>query len=63
MPLLHIGDHTHIALVDLVSHLIEPDHIFFAALTLAVGWVAYRHGRRVEVRAQQSKPTPTDRSS
>ena len=50
MPLLHIGDHTHLGLWSLVSHLIEPDHVFFAVLTVAVGVGAYRYGRKVEAR-------------
>jgi EamA domain-containing membrane protein RarD len=52
MILLHIGDHSRVSLQALGLHLLEADHLFFMALTLAVGWGAYRYGRKVEVRAQ-----------
>ena len=51
MTLLHIGDHTGISLSQLGLHLLEADHLFFMALTIAVGWGAYVYGRRVEAKA------------
>jgi EamA domain-containing membrane protein RarD len=55
MTFLHIGDHSGISLNALGLHLLEADHLFFMALTLAVGWGAYRHGRKVEARQQAAK--------
>jgi EamA domain-containing membrane protein RarD len=52
MTLLHIGDHSGISFEALGLHLLEADHLFFMALTLAVGWAAYRYGRKVEARVQ-----------
>ncbi len=55
MTLLHIGDHTGLSFNQLGLHLLEADHLFFMALTLAVGWGAYRFGRRAEARAQRNR--------
>ena len=55
MPLLHIGDHTVLRLNELAAHLFEPDHVFFAALTVIVGVMAYKHGRRTEARVQAQR--------
>ncbi len=51
MTLLHVGDHTGISLNALGLHLLEPDHLIFAGLTVITGLLAYRYGRRVEARA------------
>lgn len=50
MWLLHIGDHTGFTLRQLATHVLEPDHLAFAAVTILVGIGAYRYGRRVEAR-------------
>jgi hypothetical protein len=55
MPLLHIGDHTVMSLSQFGWHLIEADHLAFAALTIVVGILAYRQGRRVEARVHAQR--------
>ena len=55
MIFLHIGDHSALSLDALGRHLLEADHLFFLVLTLAVGWGAYRYGRKVEARANASR--------
>jgi hypothetical protein len=52
MWLLHIGDHTGFSLRHLATHVLEPDHLAFAAITVLVGVCAYRYGRRVEARVR-----------
>lgn len=52
----HPGDHTHLSLLGLVQHYAEADHLAFLALTVTVGWLAYRMGRRAEAKAQARKP-------
>jgi hypothetical protein len=47
----HPGEHGHMSLVDIITHYAEPDHLAFLALTVIVGYVAYRLGRRTEARA------------
>jgi hypothetical protein len=39
-------------LLEIVQHLSEPDHLAVLALTSAVGWLAYRVGRRAEARVR-----------
>lgn len=57
--LAHPGDHTGFSTVAFGWHvLLEPDHLFFAALTVAVGVVAYRIGKRAghkEARVETKK--------
>lgn len=48
----HPGDHARMSFVELVQHYAEPDHLVFLALTVIVGCLAYRWGRRVEAQAQ-----------
>ncbi|MEZ5850612.1 MAG: hypothetical protein R3D68_08195 [Hyphomicrobiaceae bacterium] len=50
--LAHPGDHGHMAILEAVQHYAEPDHLAFLALTILVGWLAYRTGRRVEAKAR-----------
>ena len=40
------------SLTELVTHYAEADHLAFLALTVIVGWLAYRAGRRVEARVR-----------
>jgi hydrogenase/urease accessory protein HupE len=47
----HPGEHARMSVVQLINHYAEPDHLAFLALTVIVGWVAYRAGRRAEARA------------
>jgi hypothetical protein len=49
--LAHPGDHSQFSWSALAAHLFEPDHLIFAALTIAVGFLAFRAGRRAERRA------------
>jgi hypothetical protein len=61
MLLLHIGDHTGLSFNALGLHLLEADHLFFAAMTVVVGISAYRYGRRVEARVRlENKDTRHD---
>jgi H+/gluconate symporter-like permease len=48
----HPGDHAGFSWTALAMHLIEPDHLVFIALIVAVGIVAFRLGRRTERRAR-----------
>jgi hydrogenase/urease accessory protein HupE len=48
--LAHPGEHGHMSLTELVAHYAEPDHLAFLALTVLVGVLAYRAGRRTEAR-------------
>lgn len=52
--LAHPGGHGHMTWRELVQHFAEPDHLAFLALTVIVGWLAFRLGRRIEARAQRS---------
>ena len=47
----HPGEHGHMSLVQIIGHYAEADHLAFLALTVIVGWVAYRLGRRAEAHA------------
>lgn len=47
----HFGDHTVFALMDLLAHVFETDHIVFAAIAVLTGVLAYRAGRRAEARS------------
>jgi hydrogenase/urease accessory protein HupE len=49
----HVGDHSHFDWVGFWAHLFEPDHLFFAAVTIVVGFLAYRAGRRAEARSTE----------
>ena len=40
------------SLLEIAKHYAEPDHLAFLALTVAVGWLAFRLGRRLEAKAQ-----------
>lgn len=48
----HPGDHASMTVVDIVQHYAEPDHLAFLALTVIVGWLCFRGGRRVEAKAR-----------
>ena len=54
----HPGNHSGLALLELVRHYAEPDHMFFLALTVITGIVAYHYGRRVEARARSAVRKP-----
>jgi hypothetical protein len=61
----HTGDHSFLRTsVDALWHVLEPDHVVFALLTLLVGIMAYRagrnSGRRAEARVHVSKDKPHD---
>jgi hydrogenase/urease accessory protein HupE len=47
----HPGDHVHLDWASTLAHLFEPDHIFFAGVTVFASALAYRAGRRAEARA------------
>jgi hydrogenase/urease accessory protein HupE len=47
----HPGEHAHLDWASALAHLFEPDHIFFAAVTVIASVLAYRAGRRAEARA------------
>ncbi|MFM9942257.1 MAG: hypothetical protein ACKVP7_22465 [Hyphomicrobiaceae bacterium] len=49
--LAHPGEHGRMSAVEVIQHYAEPDHLAFLALTVLVGWLGYRYGRRVEARA------------
>lgn len=51
----HPGDHTHLDWMGLLTHLFEPDHLFFAVLTITASVLAYRAGRRAEARIKVRK--------
>mgnify|MGYP006336505049 CR=1 FL=1 len=46
----HPGEHGRMSLVEVITHYAEPDHLAFLALTVIVGYVSYRLGRRTEAR-------------
>ena len=48
----HSGGHAHMSLFEIAKHYAEPDHLAFLALTLAVGWLAFRLGRRLEAKSR-----------
>ena len=48
----HPGDHARMSLIEIVQHYAEPDHLAFLALTVIVGGLAFRWGRRVEAKAR-----------
>lgn len=55
----HPGDHGHLGFEALFQHFVlEPDHLVFMALTVIVGFTAYRLGRRVEAKAQSRRRQP-----
>ena len=56
--LAHPGDHLGMTLAMLAEHLFETDHIVFALLAGVIGVLAYRAGRRAEIRAQESRHDP-----
>ena len=58
----HPGDHVHMSLSELIAHYAEADHLAFVALTVIVGWLAYRAGRRTEARIQSKTRDPENRS-
>ena len=49
----HVGEHGGMTFSQLLSHVLETDHIVFALIAVAVGIVSYRAGRRAEARAIQ----------
>ena len=57
----HPGDHARMSLMELVTHYAEADHLAFLALTVIVGWLAYRAGRRVEARARVERQSEEQR--
>lgn len=54
----HAGDHAHFDWAGLLAHLVEPDHLFFAAVAIIASVLAYRAGRRAEARVQARKDRP-----
>ena len=58
----HPGDHVHMSLSQLIAHYAEADHLAFLALTVIVGCLAYRAGRRTEARVQSKARDPEGRS-
>ena len=50
--LAHPGEHGHMGLIELLQHYAEPDHLAFLALTVIVGVLAFKLGRRTEARAR-----------
>ncbi len=48
----HPGQHAQMSLLEIAMHYAEPDHLAFLALTVIVGWLAFRWGRRVEAKAR-----------
>ena len=57
----HPGDHATMSWGQLVIHYAEPDHLAFLALTVVVGWLAYRAGRRAEARQSARRNDPERR--
>jgi predicted outer membrane protein len=57
--LAHQGDHTQFDPVGLILHVLEPDHVIFAALAILTGVLAYRAGRRAEARSHARKDDVT----
>ena len=58
----HPGDHVQMSVTELIVHYAEADHLAFLALTVIVGWLAYRAGRRTEARVQAKSRAPEDRT-
>lgn len=56
--LAHPGDHLGMTLAMLAEHLFEADHIVFATLAGIIGVLAYRAGRKAEIRAQEQRHDP-----
>ena len=52
--LAHSGGHSHLSLLEIAKHYAEPDHLAFLALTVIVGWLAFRWGRHVEAKSRAS---------
>ena len=50
--LAHPGEHAQMSLLEIAKHYAEPDHLAFLALTVLVGWLAFRWGRHVEAKSQ-----------
>ncbi len=50
----HPGGHAQMSLLEIAKHYAEPDHLAFLALTVIVGWLAFRWGRRVEAKSRAS---------
>ena len=44
--LAHPGDHSQFSYLQLAWHLLEVDHLVFVAVTILVGVLAYRAGKR-----------------
>lgn len=51
--LAHPGDHSGFSWSALGEHLLEPDHLAFIVLALAVAVLAFALGRRFGARARQ----------
>ena len=49
--LAHQGDHSGFDFTSLVLHVLEPDHVIFAAIAVLTGILAYRAGRSAEAKA------------
>ncbi len=58
----HPGDHVRMSPTELIAHYAEADHLAFLALTVIVGWLAYRAGRRTEARAHAKSHNREERS-
>jgi hydrogenase/urease accessory protein HupE len=54
--LAHPGDHSQMTLSQIAYHLAEPDHLFFIAIIVLVGIVAFRAGRRRGRRERSAAP-------
>ncbi|MCA3594765.1 MAG: hypothetical protein ING72_07230 [Methylobacterium sp.] len=62
VALAHPGEHAHLDWMSALAHFFEPDHIFFAIVTIIAGLLAYRAGRRAEARAIEKRVRrPEDR--
>lgn len=48
--LAHPGNHGGMSVSEVIRHYAEPDHLAFLALTVIVGVLAFRWGRRIEAR-------------
>jgi hypothetical protein len=51
----HQGDHSGFDFASLVLHVLEPDHVVFAAIAVLTGILAYRAGKRAGAAGQESK--------
>ena len=58
----HPGDHVQMSVTELIAHYAEADHLAFLALTVIVGWLAYRLGRRTEARVRAKSRNHEGRS-